>query len=141
MIMANFGMTVLSVGISNKGKALKTLPVRILVMDSGAEAVRHLFEDKIDVVISHWDLIDMPGGKLLKNIIAAKPNLPTIAFVKAGDHQQETLARRLGISVVLADDVEDEYFCRILRQVLSLAAISLIRDVSNASKDELFSYL
>ena len=139
--MAKFGMTVLSVGIRNKSKALKTLPVRVLVMDSGAEAVRHLFEDKIDAVISHWDLIDMPSGELLKNIVAAKPNLPTIAFVKAGDYQQETLARALGVSVVLADNIDDEYFRQVLRQILDLADVSLIRGISNVSQDELCCYL
>ena len=139
--MAKFGMTVLSVGIKNKSEALKTLPVRVLVMDSGTEAVRHLFEDKIDIVISHWDLIDMPGGKLLKKIVAAKPNLPTIAFVKAGDHQQETLACSIGVSVVLADNIDDEYFRQILCQILDLADVSLIEDISNVSQEELYCCL
>ena len=135
--MAKFGMTVLSVGIRNKSNALRILPVRILVMDSGVEAVRHLFEDKIDVVISHWDLIDMPSGELLKNIVAAKPNLPTIAFVKAGNHQQEILARSIGISAVLADDIGDEYFRQILRQILDLDDVSLIEGISNVSQEEI----
>ena len=137
-MMAKFGMTVLSVGIRNKSKALKTLPVRVLVMDSGAEAVRHLFEDKIDVVISHWNLIDMPGGELLKKIVVAKPNLPTIAFVKTDDHQQEILARSIGVSVVLADDIDDEYFRQILRQILDLADVSLIGGISNVPQEELY---
>ena len=137
-MMAKFGMTVLSVGIRNKSEALKTLPVRVIVIDSGAEAVGRLFEDKIDVVISHWDLIDMPSGGLLKNIIAAKPNFPTIAFVKAGNHQQETLARNIGVSAVLADDIDDEYFRQVLRQVLDIADASLI---SNVSQDELYCRL
>lgn len=139
--MAKFGMTVLSVGIGSKSEALKTLPVRVLVMDSGAEAARHLFEEMINVVISHWDLIDMPSGGLLKNIIAAKPNFPTIAFVKAGDHQQETLARNIGVSTVLADDIDDEYFRQVLRQILDLTDVSLIEDISNVSQEELHSFL
>ncbi len=138
--MARFGMTVLSVGIRNKSNALRILPVRVLVMDSGAEAIRHLFEDKIDAVISRWNLTDMPSGELLKKIIAARPNLPTIAFVKAGDHQQENLARSTGVSVVLADDIDDEYFRRILRQILNLADVSLIEDISNVSQEELCCY-
>ena len=135
--MTKLGMTALLVGIRNKSKALKTLPVRILVMDSGAEAVGHLFQDKIDVVISHWDLTDMPRGELLKKIVAAKPYLPTIAFIKAGDHQQEILARSLGVSAVLADDIGDEYFRQILCQILDLADVSLIAGISNVSQEEL----
>ena len=140
-MMAKFGMTVLSVGIRNKSKALKTLPVRVLVMDSGAEAVRHLFEDKIDVVISHWNLIDMPGGELLKKIVVAKPNLPTIAFVKTDDHQQEILARSIGVSVVLADDIDDEYFRQILRQIFDLTDVSLIEGISNVSQEKFYCFL
>ena len=83
----------------------------------------------------------MPGGELLKNIVAAKPNLPTIAFVKAGDHQQETFARRLGISVILADDVDDEYFRQVLCRIFDLADVSLIRNISNVSQEELCCYL
>ena len=139
--MAKFGMTILSVGIRDKSNALETLPVRVLVMDSGAEAIEHLFKDKIDAVISHWDLIDMPAGALLKKIVAAKPNLPTIAFVKAGNRQQETLARNIGVSAVLADDIGDEYFRRILREMLDLADASLIESISDAPQDKLRSYL
>ena len=134
--MATFGITVLTVGIRDKSKALKTLPIRLLVMNRGAEAVAHLFENKIDVVISHWDLIDIPNGGLLKDIIAAKPNLPTIAIVKTGDHQQEILARNIGVSAVLTDDIDDEYFRQVLLQIFDLTDVSVIRSISNVFQDK-----
>ena len=134
-------MTILSVGIRDRSEAMKTLPLRILFADSGAEAVKNCFQEKIDVVISHWNITDMPNGELLKKVGAAKPNLPTIAFVKAGDPQQEILACSLGISVVLADDIGDEYFRQIICQILDIADGSHIESISNIHQDKLNSYL
>ena len=130
--MAKIGITVLTVGIRNKSGALKPLPLRVLVMDRAAEVVTQLLKDKIDVIISHWVLIDTPNGGLLRNIIAAKPNLPTIAFVKAGDPHQEALARQAGVSVVLTDDVSDTYFCRVLCHIFDLAETPPIRGLCQA---------
>jgi DNA-binding NarL/FixJ family response regulator len=103
-------------------------------MDRPAEAVTQLLKDKIDLVISHWVLIDTPNGELLRYIIAAKPNLPTIAFVKAGDSQQEALARQIGVSVVLSDDINDAYFRQILRQIFDLAETPPIRGICQVSQ-------
>ncbi|MHC5184378.1 MAG: hypothetical protein ACYSPI_08900 [Planctomycetota bacterium] len=132
--MGKIGITVLTVGIRNKSGALRTLPLRVLVMDRPAEAVTQLLKDKIDLVISHWVLIDTPNGELLRYIIAAKPNLPTIAFVKAGDSQQEALARQIGVSVVLSDDINDAYFRQILRQIFDLAETPPIRGICQVSQ-------
>jgi DNA-binding NtrC family response regulator len=124
--MATLDMTVLSVGIRNKNKALETLPVRVLVMDNGAEAVRHLFEDKIDIVISHWDLTDMPQGMLLEKIIAAKPNMPTVAFIEPGNWEQEITARSLGVTAILSEDIDESYFRNTICQILHIEDVSML---------------
>ena len=124
--MATLGMTVLSVGIRNKSEALETLPVRVLVMDSGAEAVRHLFEDKIDIVISRWDLTDMPQGKLLEKIINAKPNMPTVAFIEPGNWEQEITARSLGVTAILNEDIDESYFRNTICQILHIEDVSML---------------
>ena len=72
------------------------------------------------MVVSKWKLPNMPDGKLLSSIIAAKPGIATIALVKADDTRQEIAARSLGISVVLADDVTDENFRHIVCNLLGL---------------------
>ncbi len=115
---------ILVVGVADKGSALRELPVRVLAMDTGAQAIRCLKEEKIDTVISHWELIDIPAGKLLRNVREAKPSTPTIAFIKPGDIDQEIAARRLGVDAVLSEDTDDDYFREIVCQLLGISAIA-----------------
>ena len=124
--MATPGMTILSVGIRNKSEALKTLPVRVLVVDSGAQAVRHLLEDKIDVVISHWDLTDMPQGTLLEKIIVAKPDMPTVAFVEPGNWEQEIMARSIGVTAILNEDIDKLFFRNTICHILHMEDVLML---------------
>ena len=124
--METLGMTILSVGIKKKSEALETLPVRVLVMDSGTEAVKHLFEDEIDIVISHWDLTDMPQGMLLEKIINAKPNMPTVAFIEPGNREQEIMARSLGVTAILNEDIDESNFRSTICQILHIESVSLL---------------
>ena len=124
--METLGMTILSVGIRKKSEALETLPVRVLVMDSGTEAVRHLFEDKIDIVISYWDLTDMPQGMLLEKIINAKPNMPTVAFIEPGNREQEIMARSLGVTAILNEDIDESNFRSTICQILHIESVSML---------------
>ena len=118
---------ILAVGVSDKSDALKELPIRLLVMDTGAEAVCCLREERIATVISRWELVDMPQGRLLKNIIAANPVIPTIAFVTPGDRSQETAARALGVSAILSEDVDDDYFRETLCQLLGVCTVTGVK--------------
>ncbi len=118
---------ILAVGVSDKSDALKELPIRLLVMDTGAEAVCCLREERIATVISRWELVDMPQGRLLKNIIAANPVIPTIAFVTSGDRSQEIAARGLGVSAILSEDVDDEYFRETLCQLLGISTVESVK--------------
>jgi len=120
---------ILAVGVSDKSGALKDLPIRLLVMDTGAEAVHCLQEERIATVISRWELVDMPKGELLRNIIAARPNIPTIAFITPGDRSQETAARGLGVSAILSEDVDDEYFRETLCQLLSIRTVESVEAI------------
>jgi len=130
---------VLAVGVSDKSGALKDLPVRLLVMDTGAEAVRCLQEERIATVISRWELVDMPQGELLRNIIAARPNIPTIAFIRPGDRSQEIAARTLGVSAILSEDVDDDDFRETLCQLLSIRTVESVEAINGyrASIDNL----
>lgn len=114
---------VLAVGLGNRSDILKELPIRLIVMETGAEAIRSLREERITTVVSKWGLVDMPQGRFLKNIIAAKPAIPTIAFVTAGDPAQEIEARSLGITVVLSEDIDDGYFRQAVCQLSGISTI------------------
>jgi DNA-binding NarL/FixJ family response regulator len=100
--------TVLAVGLNGRSEVLKELPVRLIKMQSGIEAVRSLKNEKVNSVISRWDLEDMPDGRFLRTFKAAKPYIPMIALVRAGSRQQEIAARSMGVTAVLAEDAADD---------------------------------
>jgi len=124
--------TVLTVGLNGKNEVLRELPIRLITMQSGIEAARSLKSEKVNSVISKWDLKDMEDGRFLKNLRAVKPEIPTIAFVRAGDRAQEIAARSLGVSAVLTDDTSDELFRETVANVLGLKGIISIKEISPA---------
>jgi DNA-binding NtrC family response regulator len=134
--MCKAGTNILMVGVSDKSESALELPVRILVMSTGAEAIKCLREEKIDTVVSSWHLIDIPEGKLLKNIIAAKPWMPTIAFVPPGDFEQEKAARSIGVTAVLSEDVDDEYFRQTLCQILRIETVETMKISETYDSDD-----
>ena len=102
--------TVLTVGINGRSEALCELPIRVVVIDCGDDAIHYLKNGKVDCVVSKLYLDDMQAGQFLKKLRAANPHIPTIAVVKAGDQTQEIMARSLGVSAVLTDDASNELF-------------------------------
>ena len=124
--------TVLTVGLNGRNEILRELPVRLINMQSGLAAARSLKNEKVNSVISRWDLDDMPDGRFLKALKAAKPYIPTIAFIKSGDKAQEIKARSLGVSAVLADDATDDAFRDTVANLLGLKGDLAIRAISPA---------
>ena len=112
---------VLTVGLGDKNEALQELPLRLIAMSSGAEAARLLKNERVDSVISKWDLDDMKNGLFLKRLKAVKPEIPTIVFVRAGDQAQEIAARSSGACAVLTEDTTDEFFQTTIANVLGLS--------------------
>jgi response regulator RpfG family c-di-GMP phosphodiesterase len=126
--------SVLTVGLDGKNEVLRELPIRLITMRFGIQAARSLKNEKIDSVISKWDLDDMEDGQFLRNLRAVKPEIPTIAFVKAGDQAQEIAARSLGISAVLTDETNDEIFRETVANLLGLVDIASIKAISPVEK-------
>ena len=122
--------TVLTVGLNGKSEILKELPIRLINMQSGFEAARSLKSQKVDSVISNWDLDDMEDGLFLKKLRAVKPEMPTIVFVRAGDRVEEIAARSLGACAVLTSDTNDELFKQTVANVLGLKDIASIKAIS-----------
>ena len=114
--------TVLTIGLNGKSDALKKLPINVLKMQTGFEAARSLKNTKIDSVICKWDLVDMKGGEFLRRLKIAKPNIPTVALIRAGDTAQEIQARSIGVSAVLTEETEDNLFTETVANILSLTA-------------------
>ncbi len=124
--------SVLTVGLNGREKVLRELPIRVITMQSGIEAARSLKTERVDSVISNWELEDMADGGFLKGLRAAKPDIPTIAFVRAGDRAQEIAARSLGVSAVLTDEADDDLFRQTVANVLGLKGHVTIKAISPA---------
>ncbi len=128
--------TVLTVGLNGRNEVLRELPIQLITMQSGTEAARSLKNEKVDSVISRWDLDDMKDGWFLKGLRAVRPDIPTIAFIRAGDKEQEIAARSVGVSAVLTDDTDDELFRQTVASVLRLKDIVSIKAISSAENQE-----
>ncbi len=103
---------ILAVGLNDKEKALKELPVRLVSCLSGADAASVLKDERVSIVITAWDLDDMPDGLFVRRLKVVKPDIKTIVFIKAQNASEEINARSVGASVVLTDKTSDEMFRR-----------------------------
>jgi DNA-binding NarL/FixJ family response regulator len=128
--------TVLTVGLNGRSEVISELPVRLIQMQSGLEAARSLKNEKVNSVVSRWDLEDMPDGRFLKSFKAAKPYIPTIALVRAGSKQQEIAARALGVTAVLADDATDVVLRDTVANLLGIESGVSIKAISSADDVE-----
>jgi DNA-binding NarL/FixJ family response regulator len=128
--------TVLTVGLNGRSEVISELPIRLIKMQSGLEAARSLKSEKVNSVISRWDLEDMPDGRFLKSLRAAKPYIPTIALIRAGSRQQEIAARSLGVTAVLAEDTTDAVLRDAVANLLGIEASVAIKGISNADDAE-----
>ena len=106
------------------------LPIRLICVCTGEDAAVVLKNELVGVVISRWDLKDIPGGIFLKRLKAAKPGILTIAFVGTGSEAAEISARELGVDVVLSEDVSGPYFRRIVLQLLSTLGVEISESVA-----------
>jgi len=127
---------VLTVGLDGRNEALRELPIQVITMRSGVEAARSLKNEKVDSVISNWDLEDMPDGRFLRCFRAVKPDVPIIVFVRDGDMEQEIAARSLGVSAVLSQSTNNELFRRTVANVLGLRNLESIKAICLAESQE-----
>ncbi|MGD0571859.1 MAG: hypothetical protein ABSB11_02415 [Sedimentisphaerales bacterium] len=128
--------TVLTVGLNGRNEVLRELPIRLIKMQSGLEAARSLKNEKVNSVISRWDLDDMPDGRFLKSFKAAKPYIPTIALIKPGSKAQEIAARSLGVSAVLAEDATDNVLRDTVVNLLGIHGDVAIKAIYSAGNVE-----
>jgi hypothetical protein len=126
LLMCIVNTTILIVGAKDRGEALRELPVRVILLDNSAEAVRCLRKEAVDAIVSRWHLVDVPSGGLLEAVIGANPWMPSVAFVRPGDAKQEIAARSIGVTAVLSDDIDDAYFRDVMCQILHIEEIASI---------------
>jgi len=122
-------MNVLAVGMEDRAGEFKGLPIRLLNMAQGSDAIRSFKTDQIDSVVSHWHLPDMPNGQFLKKLKAVRPDMPTVAIIEPDNPQQEIDARMLGVSAVIPEDCDDQYFREVMTSVLGLRSVREIETI------------
>lgn len=113
-------LNVLAVGVKQVVEGIEQLGVRVISLQNGQQAIRSFKSERIDSVVSHWHLEDMPDGEFLKRLRGIKPYMPTIALVQADNLQQEIAARSLGVTAVIPDDSTEEYLRQVVCHVLSI---------------------
>ena len=121
---------VLTVGLNGKNGLLLELPIRLITVPSGREAIHCLRNERFDSIISNWDLDDMQEGRFIKNLRAVKPDIPTIVFIRANEPAQEIAARSLGVSAVLTDESDDEFFRQTVANVLGIRDVVPVKAIS-----------
>lgn len=120
---------ILSVGIQQRSRQLDGLPVRLINLANGTEAISSFKIEEIDSVISHWHLADMPNGEFLRKLKAVRPQMPTIAIIESGNLQQEIEARSLGVAAVICEDSTGDHFRQVVTGVLGLADVEAITEL------------
>jgi DNA-binding NarL/FixJ family response regulator len=113
-------MNVLAVGMEDRVDQFKGLPIRLLNMVHGSDAIRSFKTNQIDSVVSHWHLPDMPNGHFLRKLKGVRPDMPTVAIIEPDNPQQEIEARMLGVDAVVTEDCDEQYFRQVLISVLGL---------------------
>ena len=127
-------MNVLAVGMEDRTSEFNGLPIRLLNLTHGSDAIRSFKTDSVDSVVSHWHLADMPDGEFLRKLKAVKPDMPTVAIVEADNPQQEIEARMLGVSAVIPENCGDEYFRQVMTSVLGLSGVQSIEKLYAVAK-------
>jgi PleD family two-component response regulator len=120
---------VLTVGLKEKAKALKELPIRLISLQHGSKAARSFKTESFDSVISHWHLVDLQPGAFLRNLRGIRPDMPTIAVIEPNNPAQEIEARSLGVSAVITEDCSDDHFRQVVCAVLGLEKVESITEL------------
>jgi DNA-binding NarL/FixJ family response regulator len=112
----------LAVGLNGRARLFNELPIRLVSVQSAAEAVGCIRNDRFESVLSTWNLQDMPGGLFLKRLRVVKPDLTTIVLVSGNDPSEEILARSIGVCAVLTEDDGDDFLVQTVASILGLEA-------------------
>jgi DNA-binding NarL/FixJ family response regulator len=75
----------------------------------------------------------MPDGEFLKRLKTVRPDMPTVAIVESNNPQQEIEARVLGVSAVIPEDCDGEYFRQVMASVFGLPDVRAIETLYKIS--------
>lgn len=116
----------LAVGLNGKGDALGELPIELTSVDTAAQAVACLKNERFDCVVSRWHLEDMREGMFQRRLRAVRPDTATIVLVSGDNPGEEVLARSIGVSAVLTEDCSDELLLATVAAILGIEIPSAV---------------
>lgn len=110
----------LTVGLNDRTSNFDDLPIRMISVETAAEAVRCIRNDRFESVVSKWQLRDSLGGLFLRQLRMVKPDMTTIVLVDGDDPQQEIMARSIGVTAVLTEDCGDDLLIATVAEILGV---------------------
>ena len=119
---------ILTVGLEGKNQVLEELPIHLIKCVGGMEAAAYLKKEKVESVVTVWDLPDMPGGMFVRRLRTVKRDAACIVIVNSGDIEQEINARSYGASVVLTDKASDDFLRRVVIETMRLQETCAVRE-------------
>ena len=125
---------ILTVGLEGKNQALEKLPIQLVKCISGMEAAAYLKREKVESVVTAWNLPDMPDGMFVRRLRAVKRDSACIVIVSSGDKNEEIYARSYGATVVLTDKASDDFLRRAVIETMRLEESCAARE--NAGSGE-----
>ena len=110
---------VLGVGLSEQAETLRLLELPFIHALSGREAIRYLVgQNLIRLLISSWDLPDMPRGEVIRRVKPARPWLKTILLMEHASADAEIAARQLGVTLVLPAQISSQLLADIVTRLV-----------------------
>jgi DNA-binding NarL/FixJ family response regulator len=114
----------LSAGLNGKSEALKELPIWLICCDSAPRAISEFRRlGVVDLLISAWDMPDMPDGELIRLIKKARPWLRTLVLMDEPFVERERAARQLGVAAVLSTEVDEGLLRLAVKEILGIEGV------------------
>lgn len=98
---------------------LSVLKVEIVTADDGQDALVKLKEHQFNVILSDLKMTKMSGMQLLKEVRAAKVNIPFIILTGHGDSATAAEALKLGAYDFLQKPWDEYGLMNVIRRALS----------------------
>ncbi|MBI9075289.1 MAG: PAS domain-containing protein [Desulfatibacillum sp.] len=101
-------------------QTLERLGYQVTALASGKEAWKKFQENpgKYDMVITDYNMPEMTGDKLVKQLFSLRPQIPVIMCTGFSEKFSESLARELGIMEYVTKPVLMQEFAYTIRKVL-----------------------
>lgn len=100
-------------------RALRREGYEILVADSGAEGLRVLAEERVDLILSDYKMPAMSGVEFCDRAVALQPGVPKVLITGWTEAVPREKLQSLGVMALLPKPWDDAELKSTLREVLA----------------------